>query len=71
MTWRRHTGLCTFGIKVWTLTSCFPNSRSIYESTRELPNEVNDIYWAWVDQLVICSDDEALEAELDSPPREH
>ncbi|KAH7366397.1 hypothetical protein KP509_18G076600 [Ceratopteris richardii] len=37
-----------------------------YDSTRELPNEVNDIYWAWADQLVIGSDEEAPEAEPDS-----
>ncbi|KAH7436173.1 hypothetical protein KP509_05G006400 [Ceratopteris richardii] len=42
-----------------------------YDSTREMPNEVNDIYWAWADQLVIHSDDEAPPVEPDSPPGEH
>ncbi|KAH7297847.1 hypothetical protein KP509_25G015200 [Ceratopteris richardii] len=38
-----------------------------YDSTMELPNEVNDIYWAWADLLTIGSDDGAPKVEPDSP----
>ncbi|KAH7432995.1 hypothetical protein KP509_07G049700 [Ceratopteris richardii] len=38
-----------------------------FDPLREMPNEENDITWAWADVLTLGSDDGAPEVEPDSP----